>query len=83
MEARQEAGVFFEAAKSGTAAKYLGKVMGDEAAAPFAYFTQLAALFPGAARHAIDYRVEGWRCRDKTWAEIDVRPYFPIDADRS
>jgi hypothetical protein len=75
------AGVFFEAAKSGTAAKYLGKAMGDEAAAPFAYFTQLAALFPGASRHAIDYRVEGWRCRDKAWAEIDVRPYFPIDAD--
>jgi hypothetical protein len=74
-------GVFFEAAKNGTAAKYLGKAMGSEAAAPFAYFTQLAALFPGASRHAIDYRVEGWRCRDKTWAEIDVRPYFPIDAD--
>src|SRR6185369_16131667 len=45
-----------------------------------AYFTQLAALFPGAARHAIDYRVEGYRCRDKTWVEIDVWPWFPIDA---
>jgi hypothetical protein len=75
------AGVFFEAARSGTAAKYLGKVMDDEAAAPWAYFTQLAALFPGASRHAIDYRVEGYRCRDRAWAEIDVRPLFPIDAD--
>lgn len=74
------AGVFFEAAKSGTSAKYLGKALGNEAGAPFAYFTQLAALFPGAARHAIDYRVEGYRCRDKTWVEIDVWRWFPIDA---
>jgi hypothetical protein len=65
--------IFTEAAKSGTSARWLP--------APIAYFTQVAALFPGAARHAIDYRVEGYRCKDKTWSEIDVSPWFPIDSD--
>jgi hypothetical protein len=65
--------VWSEAVKSGTSAKWLP--------APLAYFTQVAALFPGAARSALEYRVEGWRCREKAWAEIDVRPWFPIDAD--
>ncbi len=67
------AAVWSEAVKSGTSARWLP--------APVAYFTQVAALFPGAARYTLDYRVEGYRCRDKRWAEIDVRPYFPIDAD--
>jgi hypothetical protein len=49
--------------------------------APLAYFTQIAALFPGPTSHAVDYRAEGFRCRDKTWIEIDVSPWFPIDAD--
>jgi hypothetical protein len=48
--------------------------------APLGYFTQIAALFPSPTQHAIDYRVEGYRCRDKTWVELDVSPYFPIDA---
>jgi hypothetical protein len=67
------AAIWSEAAKSGTSAKWLP--------APVAYFTQVAALFPGAARHALDYRVEGWRCRDQQWSEIDVRPWFPIEGD--
>jgi hypothetical protein len=46
-----------------------------------AYFAQIAALFPGPTHHSIDYRVEGFRCRDKAWVEIDVSPWFPIDAD--
>ena len=65
--------VFAEGVKSGVAATRLP--------APVAYFAQIAALFPAAARNAIDYRVEGYRCRDQTWAEIDVRRWFPIDAD--
>jgi hypothetical protein len=65
--------VWSEARKPGTSAKWLP--------APLAYFTQIAALFPGASRHAIDYRVEGWRCRDKQWVEIDHRAWFPIEAD--
>ena len=65
--------VFAEAAKSGTAAKHLP--------APLAYFTQVAALFPHAARHAIDFRAEGFRCKDGAWFELDPRPFFPIDAD--
>jgi hypothetical protein len=65
--------LFSEAAKSGSSARWLP--------APLAYFTQVAALFPGAARNTIDYRVEGYRCRDQTWSEIDVSPWFPIDAD--
>ncbi len=65
--------IFAEAEKSGSSARWFP--------APLAYFTQVAALFPSAARNAIDYRVEGFRCRDQSWAEIDVSPWFPIDAD--
>jgi hypothetical protein len=43
------------------------------------YFLQVAALFPRAATMSIDYRAEGWVCRDRAWSEIDTRPYFPID----
>jgi hypothetical protein len=68
------AAIWSEAAKSGTAAKWLR-------VPAVAYFMQVAALFPGAARHAIDYRVEGYRCRDQAWVELDVSPWFPIDAD--
>ncbi len=67
------AGLWSEAMKSGTAARWFP--------APVAYFMQVAALFPGATRHAIDYRVEGFRCRDQAWSEIEVTPWFPIDAD--
>lgn len=45
------------------------------------YFLQVAKLFPRAARMSIDYRAEGWLCENATWAEIDVRPYFPIERD--
>jgi hypothetical protein len=65
--------VFAEAAKAGTAAKVLP--------APLAYFTQLAALFPRASHGAIDYRAEGWVCRDRKWIEIEPRKWFPIDAE--
>jgi hypothetical protein len=45
------------------------------------YFAQIAALFPHASPRVIDYRAEGWSCTDRKWAEIDVRPYFPVDQD--
>ena len=48
---------------------------------PVAYFMQIATLFPRAATMAIDYRVEAWSCSEKKWQELDIRPYFPIDAD--
>jgi hypothetical protein len=68
------AALWSEAAiKSGVSLKWLPPSI--------AYFTQVAALFPGPTSHAIDYRAEGFRCRDKTWIEIDVSPWFPIDAD--
>lgn len=47
----------------------------------FRYFTQVACLFPHAARMAIEYRVEGWRCGERRFAELDTRPYFPVRAD--
>jgi hypothetical protein len=47
---------------------------------PFIYFAQIAALFPRAATHSIEYRAEGYGC-DGRVSEIDVRPYFPIHAD--
>jgi hypothetical protein len=46
-----------------------------------AYFTQIAALFPRAATYAIDYRAEGYVCTTSEWAELDTRPYFPLDPD--
>src|SRR3954469_9948400 len=45
------------------------------------YFSQVAALFVNAAPKVIDYRAEGWSCSEKRWTEIDVRPYFRIDAE--
>ena len=47
---------------------------------PLRYFTQIAGLFPRANRSTIEYHAEGWSCRDKAWREIDLRPWFPIDA---
>ena len=48
---------------------------------PWLYFAQVAALFVTAAPKVIDYRAEGWSCSERKWIEIDVRPYFRIDAD--
>jgi hypothetical protein len=48
---------------------------------PWLYFSQVAALFVNAAPKVIDYRAEGWSCSEHRWTEIDVRPYFRIDAD--
>lgn len=45
------------------------------------YFAQVAALFPHAADMVIDYRAEGWSCADRRWEEIDVRPYFQLEAN--
>lgn len=47
---------------------------------PWVYFGQIAALFKWAGQKQIDYRAEGFVCSEKRWVEIDVRPYFPIDA---
>jgi hypothetical protein len=66
-------GIFAEAAKTGSTARWLPE--------PIEYFTQVASLFPNAATFAVEFRAEGYRCRDKTWAEIDVAPWFPINAD--
>jgi hypothetical protein len=65
--------VWTEAVKSGTSARWLP--------APVAYFTQVAGLYTRAAQGVTEYHVEGWRCREKKWDEIDIFPYFPIDAD--
>ncbi len=67
------AAVWSEAVKVDTSARWMPE--------PLAYFTQIARLFPRAALATIEYHVEGFRCRDATWTEIDVRPEFPIDAD--
>lgn len=45
------------------------------------FFTQCAALFPRAARYAIEYRAEGYVCDTGEWHELDTRPYFPIDVN--
>ncbi len=48
---------------------------------PMRFFLQEAALFPDAARDAIEYRAEGYRCDGERFEEIDVRPFFPIQRD--
>lgn len=48
---------------------------------PWLYFAQIAALFVTAAPKVIDYRAEAWSCSEKRWTELDVRPWFRIDAD--
>jgi hypothetical protein len=40
----------------------------------------MAALFPKAATHSIEYRAQGYTCSGPI-REIDLRPYFPIHAD--
>jgi hypothetical protein len=45
------------------------------------YLVQTTCLFPHAARMAIDYRLEGWRCDAGRFEELDVRPHFPVHAD--
>lgn len=48
---------------------------------PLAYFAQVAGLFPRAETFTIEYRAEGWSCRDQRWFELDLSPDFPMDAD--
>lgn len=67
------AAVFLESAGSKLPARWLPR--------PLLFFAQDAALFPRAAQAAIEYRAEGWLCKEQRWKEIDTRPYFPIDAD--
>ena len=47
---------------------------------PLLFFAQIAALFPRAATHHIEYRAEGLPC-DGPAFEVDVRPHFPIHSD--
>jgi hypothetical protein len=47
---------------------------------PILLFCQMAALFPKAATHSIEYRAQGYTCSGPV-KEIDLRPYFPIHAD--
>jgi hypothetical protein len=44
-------------------------------------FVQVAELFPTAAPFIIDWRARGWSCATHQFAEIDVRPLFPIRRD--
>jgi hypothetical protein len=48
---------------------------------PVRFFVQEAALFPHAASEEVEWRVEGWLCDERRFAEIDVRPFFPIRRD--
>jgi len=66
------AGVFIEGAGGGHLERIVPR--------PVLFFSQIAALFPRAATHRIEYRAEGLPC-DGPAFEIDVRPFFPIHAD--
>jgi len=45
---------------------------------PARQFVQVAELFPTAAPFVIDWRARGWSCATHQFAEIDLRPLFPI-----
>lgn len=45
------------------------------------FFAQIAALFPDAKPMTIEYRAEMWSCTEHRWEELDVRPYFALEAD--
>ncbi len=66
------AGVWLDGVGSTAFAKVLPR--------PVGYFFQVSVLFPLAALTTIDYRAEGWLCREGRWVELDTTPYFPIDA---
>jgi hypothetical protein len=47
---------------------------------PLLFFCQIAALFPHAATHSIEYRAQGYTCSGRV-IELDLRPFFPIHAE--
>src|SRR2546423_2023476 len=59
------------------------RVTGPERLLPTAarQFVQVAELFPTASPFVIDWRVRGWSCATHQFAELDVRPLFPIRRD--
>jgi hypothetical protein len=65
--------VWLDAVGSNIPARYFPRV--------WLYFAQIAALFPRAGAASIDYRAEGYVCATRRWIEIDVRPWFPLEAD--
>ena len=65
--------VWLDAVGSNGPAKFLPR--------PWLYFSQVAALFPSSSPVVIDYRAEGWSCADHAWREIDIRPFFPMNAE--
>ncbi len=67
------AGVWLDGTGTGLTARILPRTPN--------FFLQVAALFPMAAIASIDYRAEAFVCRERTWRELDTRPYFPIDPD--
>lgn len=44
------------------------------------YFSQVADLFAASKINDVEYRAEGWFCRDGAYRELDTRPFFPIHA---
>jgi hypothetical protein len=48
---------------------------------PVLYFLQVAKLFPHAVDVVTEDRAEAYSCGDKTWKELDVRPFFPLRAN--
>jgi hypothetical protein len=48
---------------------------------PLHYFLQVAKLFPHAVPLRTEFRAEGYACADRTFHELDFRPFFPIRAN--
>jgi len=67
------AAIWLDSVKDSLVVKVLGR--------PLAFFTQEAGLFPKAAVASIDYRAEGWACKEERWVELNLAPDFPMDSD--
>lgn len=42
------------------------------------FFAQISGLFPSAAVNSIDYRAEGWLCREGRYVELEMDRLFPM-----
>ena len=48
---------------------------------PLRFFVQVAELFPHGSDDAVEWRAKAWSCATGRFAEIDIRPFFPIHRD--
>jgi len=48
---------------------------------PILFFSEIAGLFPNAKDQDVEFRAEGWACQEGRYVEMDLKNFFPIQAD--